>query len=35
MVMSLDKLILDFNLKISGVIHIGAHWGEEQCSSNP
>jgi len=30
MVMSLDRLILDYDLKIRGVLHIGAHWGEEQ-----
>lgn len=27
--MSLDKLVEFYNLKISGVLHIGAHWGEE------
>lgn len=29
MVISLDKLIRKYNLKIRGVIHIGAHYGEE------
>jgi FkbM family methyltransferase len=29
MVMSLDRLIEMYNLKIKGVIHIGAHFGEE------
>ena len=29
MLMNLDNLINKFNLKISGVIHIGAHYGQE------
>lgn len=29
MVISLDKIIKDYDLKIKGVIHIGAHWGQE------
>lgn len=29
MVISLDKIIDSYNLKIKGVIHIGAHWGQE------
>lgn len=27
--MSLDRLVLAYDLKIRGVLHIGAHWGEE------
>jgi len=30
MVMSLDKLVETYNLRINGVLHIGAHWGEEE-----
>lgn len=29
MLISLDKIINDFNPKIKGVLHIGAHYGEE------
>lgn len=29
MLMSLDNLITKFNLKITGVVHVGAHTGEE------
>jgi len=39
MLIPLDKLICDYNLKIKGVIHIGAHYGQEypsylQCGIN-
>jgi len=29
MLMSLDKIVNDYDLKIHGVLHIGAHYGEE------
>ena len=29
MLISLDKIIKDYNLKIYGVLHVGAHYGEE------
>jgi FkbM family methyltransferase len=29
MLISLDKIVKDFNLHIKGVLHIGAHYGEE------
>ena len=29
MIISLDKIVKKYNLKIKGVIHIGAHYGEE------
>jgi len=29
MLVKLDKVIKDYDLKIRGVIHIGAHWGQE------
>jgi FkbM family methyltransferase len=29
MIISLDKVLKDYNLKINGVLHIGAHWGQE------
>lgn len=29
MVISFDKIVEKYNLKVKGVLHIGAHWGQE------
>jgi FkbM family methyltransferase len=29
MIIKLDRIVREFNLDIRGVIHVGAHWGEE------
>jgi len=29
MLISLDKMIYQYNLNIKGVLHIGAHYGQE------
>jgi len=31
MLIKLKDIIEDYHLKIQGVIHVGAHWGEEYC----
>jgi len=30
MVISFDKIVEKYNLKVRGVLHIGAHWGQEE-----
>jgi FkbM family methyltransferase len=34
MIIKLENIIAKYNLDISGVIHIGAHWGEEYIDYN-